>query len=203
MGQRPENWGSILSLALLAVLTAASWLLSSLSLFDEGPRRAVSQDDLVSVVHGAVIRRADSQGTPFQEVQSERAEQLRNGEAHLMKPSLIVSPASGRTMRLAADHATINPRHTEVFLRGDVKLFQEPTSTEPFVRVNTDTLFYSSVENIARTDDPVRVTRGRSELHGVGMVARPNTGQITILSDTRMVMPGLVIEPQGRPGRAP
>ena len=203
MGQRPENWGSILSLALLAVLTAASWLLSSLSLFDEDPRRAVRQDDLVSVVHGAVIRRADAQGTPFQEVQSERAEQLRNGEAHLIKPSLIVSPAGGRTMRLAADHATINAQHTEVFLRGNVSLFQEPTVNEPFVRVNTDTLFYSSAENIAKTDDPVRVTRGRSELHGVGMVARPNTGQITILADTRMVMPDLGIEPQGRPGRAP
>jgi LPS export ABC transporter protein LptC len=106
-------------------------------------------------------------------------------------------------MRMSADHATINTRHTEVFLKGDVTLFQEPTSNEPFVRVKTGSLFYSSVENIARTGDPVRVTRGRSELHGVGMLARPNTGQITILADTRMVMPEWSIEPNGKPGRTP
>lgn len=199
MGRRPEHWGSILSLALLAVLTGASWLLSSVSLFSESPGRSAEQEDLVSVIYGAVIRRTDSEGGPHQELRSERAEQLRNGESNLVRPIVTVTPAGGRAIRLSANHATISSQRTEISLRGGVQLFQEPSSSEPFVRVTTETLFFSSVENIARTSEPVRVTRGRSELHGVGMVARTDTGQVVVLANTRMVMPSLGTQPKGNP----
>jgi len=197
--QRREPWGPVLSLALLAVLTSASWLLTSVSLFSEDPERSAEQDDLVAVIYGAVIRRTDREGNPYQELRSERAELLRSAKSNLVRPIVTVAPPGSRAMRLSADHATINSQRTEVSLRGGVQLFQESSSSEPFVRVTTETLFFSSVENVARTSEPVRVTRGRSELHGVGMVARTDTGQVTILADTRMVMPSLGAQPKGNP----
>ena len=181
--------GQWISLLLMGSLAAGSWLLASL-LSHQGPASAPKDSsDLTSVVLEAFITRTGAEGNPQQQIRSVRIDQYRDGRSALSEPELIQSKPNHASVKATGRSAEVSADQKVIYLEGEVVLNRSEFGGTPAVSVQTERLEYRVEEEIARTSDPVRVRRGRSELHGVGMVANQKTGRLEVLADSRMVIP--------------
>jgi len=193
-----DRVGQWVSLALLSGLAAGTWVMSSLPNRVGSLSASASDDEVVSVITGAEIRRTGESGQPVQRVRAERIEQKRSGVAELQSPQLQQSPLNQAEIIVRSRRALISEDQDTVFLEGDVTLVRSSFRDETAVTVSTESLTYAVEEGVARSSDTVRVLRGASELHGTGMVVNQKDGQLQILSETRMVLPRSTPQPHSR-----
>jgi len=184
-----DHVGQWISLLLLGLLATSSWLIAALVPNMEPPSTPRDGSEVSSIVRQAVIHRTGPGGNPQQEVRSARLEQFRDGRSTLSSPVLVHARPEHASVRVVGRQAEISADQNLIRLQGDVLLQRAEFQGSPPVRVQTDRLDYLVDEEIARTSDPVRVQRGQSELIGVGLIANQKTGQLTVLADSRMVIP--------------
>jgi len=184
-----DRVGQWVSLSLLAVLTTGSWLIATILSTGEFTSTARDSQDLTSVVKAATIYRTGPDGDREQEIKSLRLEQFRDGRSTLAAPVLIQTKPNQAMVQVGARQADISSDQKVVKLKGNVVLERSAFNEGAAVRVQTENLEYLVDDEIAKTSDPVRVQRGNSELHGVGMFANQKTGRLDVLADSRMVIP--------------
>lgn len=192
-----ERIGQWVGTFLLATLAAGSWLVSVLVLNQPSVTGLRSDGDITSVIVDATIVRTGLGGTPEQLVTSARIEQYRDGRATLVQPRIIYTRDDRATVEAIGRLAEVSSDQKIVRFNGSVVLEQSEFRGASAVVVRTETLEYRVDEGIARTADPVHVRRGRSELHGVGMIANQRTGRLQVLADSRMVIPQDQASPRG------
>lgn len=184
-----DRVGQWISLALLAILTTGSWLIAALVAKNQFSVVSRDGNEVSSVVTGALIYRTGLNGDPQQEIRSTRLEQFQDGRSTLLAPEFVQSKPEHAIVRVIGREAEISSDHSAIKVRGGVVLRRSEFQGSPAIAVETSNLEYLVDEQIARTSDLVRVKRGQSELVGMGMVANQRTGQLSVLADSRMVIP--------------
>lgn len=85
-------------------------------------------------------------------------------------------------VRVSADHAELTEGGKEIYLSGNVSVIRGEDSDRDKVTMLTTFLHLIPDDSIAKTDQPVVVTRMNSTVNAVGMVLNNQTGEIQLLS---------------------
>jgi LPS export ABC transporter protein LptC len=184
-----DRIGTLLSVALLGALAAASYLLSEWALQPDWQKASATRTGPTAYVYGASITRTNEGGTPAQRVQTPRITQMADGQSIFSEPVVVtVRPDRPPVMAMAL-RGEVSADQSIVTLRQKVVVTRQAFGEDPAIRVETNSLTFLLNENLARTADPVMIYRGGATLYGVGMTLNQKTDQVTILADSRMMLP--------------
>ena len=189
MNRWSDRIGTLLSVALLGTLAAASYLLSEWALQPDWQKASATRTGPTAYVYGASITRTNESGTPAQRVQTPNIKQMADGQSVFSEPVVVTLRPDRPPVMATALQGEVNSDQSIVTLRQKVVVTRQAFGTDPAMRVETNSLTFMVNENLARTADPVMIYRGASTLYGVGMTLNQKTDQVTILADSRMVLP--------------
>ena len=189
MNRWSDRIGTLLSVALLGALAASSYLLSEWALQPDWQGETTGQSGPTAYVFGATIIRFDDGGSESQGIQTPKIEQWADGQSLLTEPVLSSLRPDRPPVIATALRGEVNADQSVVTLRGMVVVTRQAFGTDPAIRIETDSLQFLVNEDLAQTADPVMIFRGSSTLYGVGMTLNQKTDQMTILADSRMVLP--------------
>lgn len=184
-----ENTGSAVSLFLLATLACGAWLLATVTEFNTKGGGREAANEVSSVIEGAVITRTDKAGHPVQTLRAERIQQYNGGSALLSRPTISQFRPDHAPLNIVADLASVSDDQEEVGLKGNVVLTRSAFRGQAAVEVQTSSLTYLVKAEVATTLEPVKITRGDSTLHGIGMKANHGENRFEIIAGTNMVLP--------------
>ncbi|MCP1726077.1 lipopolysaccharide export system protein LptC [Natronospira proteinivora] len=136
-------------------------------------------------MEGVLMERFDAAGQRILDLQATRMAHFPDDErteldtvlAHQRGPEQL-------NWTLKADHGLITGDHSEIHLRGDVRVLREP-SQGPVSRIFTDTLLFLPEIDRAETDDPVRIERQDTVTTGRGLIAELAEDRLRILEEVR------------------
>ncbi len=189
MNRWSDRLGSIVSMALLGGLAAASYLLSEWVVQPDWKRASADRVGPTALVYGATIVSTSRGGLLNQRIQTPEIEQFADGESFFKSPVVVFFRPDRPPVKVTADKGSVSADQSLVTLRQRVVVTRQAFGADPSIRVETESLAFFVNEDIARTADPVMIYRGISTLYGVGMTLNQKTDQMTILADSRMVLP--------------
>jgi len=189
MSRWSDRIGTLLSVALLGALAAASYLLSEWALQPDWQKASATRTGPTAHVYGATITRTNERGSPAQRVQTPRITQMADGQSVFSEPVVVTLRPDRPPVMATALRGEVNADQSIVTLRQKVVLTRQAFDADPAIRIETNSLTFLLNENLARTADPVMIYRGSATLYGVGMTLNQKTDQVTILADSRMVLP--------------
>ncbi|MEN9794904.1 MAG: hypothetical protein RJA17_1444 [Pseudomonadota bacterium] len=189
MNRWSDRIGTLVSVVLLGALAAASYLLSEWALQPDWQKASATRTGPTAYVYGATIVRSNSEGFPAQRIQTPEIEQLADGQSFFTEPVVVTLRPDRPPIMATALRGEVSSDQSVVTLKKTVVVTRQAYETDPAVRVETESLTFLVNEDLARTADPVMIYRGASTLYGVGMTLNQKTDQVTILADSRMVLP--------------
>jgi LPS export ABC transporter protein LptC len=189
MNRWSDRIGTLLSVVLLGALAAASYLLSEWALQPDWQKASATRTGPTAYVYGASITRTNEGGAPAQRVQTPRITQMGDGQSVFSEPVVVTVRPDRPPVMATALRGEVNADQSIVTLRQKVVVTRQAFGADPAIRVETNSLTFLLNENLARTADPVMIYRGGATLYGVGMTLNQKTDQVTILADSRMVLP--------------
>lgn len=189
MNRWSDRIGSLVSIALLGALAAASYLLSEWALQPNWEKTSGDRTGPTAHVYSASITRTNENGVPTQRVQTPNIAQIADGQSVFTEPVVVTLRPDRPPVMATALRGDVNADQTVVTLRQKVVVTRQAFGADPAIRIETSSLTFLVNEGLARTTDPVMIYRGNSTLYGVGMTLNQKTDQVTILADSRMVLP--------------
>lgn len=106
---------------------------------------------------------------------------------HLEQVSFVRTQPDVPLVRLSANHAELLDGKKDVHLTGDVFISREREHEKDKVTMVTQFLHLIPDVEIAKTDQPVTVTRRNTIVNAVGMELNHRTGQIELKSRVRAI----------------
>lgn len=166
-----DQAAAALSMALLAGLAATSYYLAELSAtLGNGTqvRRVTHEPDYF--VDGFSLTRLNAGGQPTFRMSAQRLLHYPDDDStEFTQPVLVSLDPTRPVVTLRADRGTASREGEQTHLYDQVVMTREEGGGLPPTKVNTDYVLLLANDDIARTDRPVRITRGESSLTGVGM----------------------------------
>lgn len=92
-------------------------------------------------------------------------------------------------MTARAERAKIEPDGSKIHMYDQVRINRPKTPTASYFHMESDYLLVLPDEDIMRTDKPVRMTLGDSQLNGTGMVANNATGELSLANRVHAMLP--------------
>jgi lipopolysaccharide export system protein LptC len=189
MNRWSDRIGSLVSIALLGTLAAASYLLSEWALQPNWENMSGDPMGPTAHVYSASITRTNENGVPTQRVQTPSISQMADGQSVFTEPVVVTLRPDRPPVMTTALRGDVNADQTVVTLRQKVVVTRQAFGADPAIRIETSSLTFLVNDGLARTAEPVMIYRGASTLYGVGMTLNQKTDQVTILADSRMVLP--------------
>lgn len=184
-----DRFAAALSVAILAVLAAVSYYLAEFAAQMRMPERAgVVGHEPDYFVDQVAMTRLNRRGEPVYRMSADRLLHYPDDDTSEFHNPVLVSLEPGKplvTLRADRGRSTSGGERTD--LHGDVVLTRAAQDDRPALRVETDHVVLLSLEDVARTDRPVRILYGESSLTGVGMEFNNSTRVLNVLSDVRGV----------------
>ena len=160
-----------LPLLILIALAGMTVWLERTTRIDDKPGSGKLRHDPDVIIDNFTLQRYDENGVVQHTL---TAKQMRhypdNDSAELDEPKLLYQGKLSPT-HISAEHATLGRDGKEAILRDNVKVLREATAGRAEMTLSTSLLYVYPEDEIARTDQPVRLTQGKSVATGVGMVA--------------------------------
>jgi lipopolysaccharide export system protein LptC len=157
-------------LILIALAGMTVWLERTTRVEDK-PTSGKLRHDPDVIIDNFTLQRYDENGAVQHTL---TAKQMRhfpdNDSAELDEPKLLYQGKLAPT-HISAERATLGRDGKEAILRDNVKVLREATAGRAEMTLSTSLLHVYPEDEIARTDQPVRLTQGKSVATGVGMVA--------------------------------
>jgi lipopolysaccharide export system protein LptC len=182
MNIRATNLLPIVLMLFLAALTL--WLRMAM----EAPATAGSgqhRHDPDAIVDNFTVTRLDEQGHPQYTLTAKRMLHFADDDSTELAAPSVLKTGDGPPVTIAAERGIVTRDGEEAFFRGNVLVVRAATPGRDELRVRTDYLHVLPQKNIARTDQAVTITEGRSELSGVGMEFDENTRKFAFFSQVR------------------
>lgn len=185
------DWiGNLVSILFFAALAAASWGLSEYLARGRLERSGVTLSGPSAIIENPNIIRTGADGLPQYRLRASRIEHFENEDKSLIVEPTLISMMKDRPASSArAKTAIATEKQSRIDLEGDVVMIRSAFAGQPEMRLTTARATWLVDEERALTDAPVQVQRGMSLLQGVGMVFDFKTQQISVLSESRMVLP--------------
>ncbi len=172
-----------IAIALISIiLIAFIWFLltADFSLFHRS--KPGHYDSFMTNVHAIKLNQF---GKPHDELFTPNIKHyLKNDSAIAIKPIFIFYGKKGPPWHIQGDQAHSINGNKVVFLTGHVRITQPPGLNSRNVTLTTTEMTLYPKRSFAETDQPVTIRQPGSIVHGVGMTADLNKGDVKILSQT-------------------
>lgn len=176
---------NLLPIALMLFLAALTlWLRFAL----EGPTPGGNgrhRHDPDAIIDNFTLTRLDEKGVPRYTLTANRMLHYADDDTTELAAPKVIRRGEGPAVTITAERGTLTRESNEAFFHDNVLVIREATPGKKELRVRTNFLHLLPDENIARTDQAVTVTEGRSSLSGVGMEFNDNTRRFAIFSQVR------------------
>jgi lipopolysaccharide export system protein LptC len=182
MKTRVTHWLPLALVLLLAVLTL--WLQQMIESPVGSEPRLVGHDP-DAVVDRFTVTALDATGAPQYRLSAVRLVHFADNDSLELSEPRFVKRDPGSEITVVAGRGRVSKDYKEAFFYDDVQLVRVPAAGEDELRVRTPYLHVLADRDLATTDRPVNITRGRSTLTGTGMEYSRKTGQLTLLSRVR------------------
>ena len=169
----PRGWDRLaasLSIVLLTAVGGGAWYLAERAgAGDDSPAAARPPDEPDAFVDRFALVKVDAQGRASYRIEADRALHFPDDSTELRGARVISLDPSKPRVTIRADRGRADPGVTQVDLDGDVVLTRAPDGKHEAMRIRTESAVVLVDPQVARTDQPVVVTMGRSFLQGTGM----------------------------------
>lgn len=182
MKNRVANLLPIVLMLFLAALTL--WLRITMETpagSGDGSRR----HDPDAVVNNFTVTRLNEQGAPQYTLAANRMTHFGDDDSTVLAAPRVVKLGPGPAITITAGRGTVTRDGAEAFFHDDVLVVRAATPEREELRVRTDYLHVLADQNIARTNQSVTITEGRSVLSGVGMEFDENAHRFALFSKVR------------------
>jgi lipopolysaccharide export system protein LptC len=186
-----RRFGALPLLLLAVVLALASfWLLEIMRKSGKDSDPAVARVDPDYFVENFNFVRLSATGEAQYNISGKRMVHNPADDTHTVELPVINSLSRERPpMTARSDRALIEPDGSKVHMYDKVRIDRPKTPTSNLFHMESDYLLVLPNEDIMRTDKPVRMTLGESQLNGTGMVANNATGQVQLASRVQASLP--------------
>jgi lipopolysaccharide export system protein LptC len=165
-----KNIGATLfPLLLLGLLAALTFWLQRTTNFDDPLSRAKARHDPDSFIEHFTVQRFDMSGDLKNFLVADRLVHFPDDDStEVMQPALTVYEGAMPT-RITARRAWLSHEGKEIHLMDGVQLTHQSDSGRPDTILETARMTAYPDEETAHSDDPVKITQGRSVVVGTGM----------------------------------
>lgn len=161
---------SLFPITVLGLLAALTFWLDRATHFEGGRRDGKNRHDPDFVVEQLSAKRYGADGRLLNLLTAEQMRHFPDDDTTLVHaPSLIYMGNQGSPLKVRARSATLSADGEVAELRDEVLGWRDATADSPATSFSTSRLTVYKDQEIAHTDAPVMIRRGKSELSGVGM----------------------------------
>jgi lipopolysaccharide export system protein LptC len=182
MKSRISNLLPIVLMLFLAALTL--WLRITMDTPGSGVDGR-KRHDPDAVIDNFTVTRLDDQGVAQYTVTASRMVHFADDDTTELAAPQVVKRGDGPRVTITAERGSVTQGGEEAFLHGNVLVQRAATPEREELQVHTEYLHVYAEKKIARTDQPVTITEGRSVLSGVGMEYDENAGRFALSSQVR------------------
>ena len=182
MKSRGVNLLPIVLMLFLAALTL--WLRITM----ETPRsvgNGHNRHDPDAIIDNFTVTRLDEQGVAQYTLTANRMLHFADDDTTELAAPQVVKRGEGPMVTITAERGIVTRDGEEAFFHGNVRVVRAATRERGELRVRTDYLHVLVEKNIARTDQAVTITEGRSVLSGVGMEFDESARRFALFSQVR------------------
>lgn len=191
-----DRLGAVLSTLMLGALATSAWLMSEVVQRSSLLPSAGHPTGPTARVFDAHMIRTNNEGVPMQLVDTPDLTQQGDGSMDLVSPTIRALRLERPPVVILSERAHVSADQERVDLVDNVRVSRAAFGAEPPILVRTPVLAVFPKEDIAKTEAPVIITRGLSTLTGRGLLLDQKTDRLTILAESRMVLPKRGPEPQ-------
>jgi len=113
-------------------------------------------------------------------------ERKRNSQqSHITQPLFLLPDSQGAYWQLRADNGELSAKGEELYLYGNVAADSPADNKTPPTALRTSTLTVLTQQHLARTDQPVRLTRAGLQQTGIGLAADLKAKHYTLHSQVK------------------
>lgn len=191
MKKERRRLGMVPLLMLAAVLALGSfWLLEIMRKAGNDAGPAAARVDPDYYVDNFNFVRLSATGEAQYNISGKRMVHNPADDTHLVELPVINSLSKERPpMTARAERAKIEPDGSKIHMYDQVRINRPKTPTASYFHMESDYLLVLPDEDIMRTDKPVRMTLGDSQLNGTGMVANNATGELSLANRVHAMLP--------------
>ncbi len=169
------NWRTLLSTVLLVAAVAASWLLVNQPLPESlapGSSPITTPDEIGYYAYHATVIGTQEDGSRLYELKAREIKQYPHDNSIVLhEVDLSYHPETDVPWTLQSEVGRLPGTGDEIQLSGNVRVVSHPENEADRIIVTTTKLNFRPRENLAQTDEPVRIQLGQHILAGTGMKA--------------------------------
>ena len=191
VNKRTRHRWRLLGLMLLGVFAAfgSFWLVQVMQGDEPGHNVNVGNDPDYIVDNFSFVRMSET-GKPRYVISGKSlAHRPVDNTSEIDKPVVQALTTDHPHMTMTANHAHVNQDQNQVDLAGNVEIQRPAAANSQPLHISTQALTILPDEEIARTDQPIRMTLGSATVDAVGMVANNATQQIHLGGRGRAIYP--------------
>ncbi len=157
-------------LILIALAGLTIWLERTTSIEDK-PSSGKLRHDPDVIIDNFTLHRFDLTGLEQHTLTASQARHFPDNDSTEMDAPKLLYTGKLSPTHITADHATVTKDSKQVILRDNVHVLREATHEKAEMTLSTASLTVYPDDELAVTDQPVRLTQGASVATGVGLVA--------------------------------
>lgn len=166
-----RNFQRLLPLLILLAFAGLTVWLERATRSDDAPSTGKQRHDPDVIVNNFTLRRFDETGVVQHTLTATEMRHYPDDDTtELDTPHLLYSGKLAPT-HISAERATLTKDGKEAILRDNVRVLRAASPGRDEMTLATSVLHVYPDDELARTDQPVRLTQGPSVATGVGMVA--------------------------------
>ncbi len=169
----------------LLVTTALGsfWVLEVLRQGQTGAPNAMSKDEADYSVEKFNFVRMSQTGQARYNISGSKLTHYPQDDTFAIEQPLLHNLAEGQApMTVHAEHAVIDHAKNAIQLQRNVQADRPASTAGARFRMRTESLLVLPDQNLMKTDKPVEILLGNSQLYGTGMVANNATREIHLAS---------------------
>lgn len=199
-----EKFPSLVALALLFVLVAATWWAADYAdraLAIDPPARKTHEMD--SWARNFVMLRTDPSGLPINRLEGDLARHYPDDDSYDIEKPRAVGMQPGNPVTVGtSDTAVMDQKGARIVMKGNAHIHRPADAERQELDVRSEQLTILPNSDEVFTDLPAQVTQGRSRMNGTGMRYNNKTRQLQVFSSSDVEIAGEDMRRPSSPAKA-
>lgn len=186
-----DRIAAVVSLLLLSTLGLFTFYLSQVANRDTGarPARPVASSEPDYFVERLALLTMNERGEPSFRLEARQLQHFpADDSTEFEQPVMVSLDPSRPRVTVTADRGRLEQGSEAAHLTGNVVVTRAATASAAPMKAETEYAVVLPDEDIVRTDQPVTVVQGGSQLTGIGMELNNRTRQLRVDSRVRAVI---------------
>ncbi len=176
---------NLLPLLLVLFLAALTFWLRIAVETPAGGDSGRGRHDPDAIVDNFTVTRLDERGREQYSLAASRMTHFADDDSTELSAPRFVRRGEGPDVTITAERGTVSHDGVEASFHGNVLVVRAATPEQSELRIRTNYLHVLDEGSVARTNEPVTITEGKSVLSGVGMEYHRQGRRLELFSNVR------------------